>query len=876
MSATGPGGINAASPRDPDHLDPSIYRYILRHTRRDQVVLVLLTVASMPLVYLSLEVPKIIVNDALSAQFEIFPVLGMELTRVQYLLLMSFVFLILILVNGGIKYVTNVYSGVIGERMLRRFRYTLFSRLMRFPMKRFSDLSPGEVIPMVTAETEPLGGFIGDSVALPVFQGGLLITYVSFIFAQDFWLGLAAIALYPPQAIIIPRLQRRINALGRERVQTMRKVADRVGETVSAAADIRVNATAALERADLGDRLGKVFRIREEIFRRKFMVKFLSNFIGHLTPFFFYSIGGYLVIQGELSLGALVAVLAAYKDIGPPWRELLRFYQTNADVRIKYAQIIDQFQSDALLPDTASGDTALEPVPFGQGIEASNVRVAVTDHGNRLENASFSIGLDERVGVMTADAEAARQFALLAAGLQPPSSGRLQINGVDPVTLPGLDRGRNIGLCNADSFLFNSSIRDNLYYGMKQQPVEAGEDSAMDPVMLSEAIRSGNSRDPVDAEWCDPAVAGVADGDALLDWTRQVVVAVNLEDELMALALGSSLPPEESELRQRIVEMRDAVTVALHEIEGEHVVEHFAHDRFCNSLSVAENLLFGTPVDPDRSLEALLTQPELIRILQKAGLYGELVRIGSSLTDLMLELFSGVDATSDLFTRYSFIDANSLESYRALSVQIRRHGLEHCDEREQAMLVSMALKLCPDKHRLNLVSDDLAQRIVGVRGELEAALRTGSEQVLFIDRERYHSGFTMRANMIFGMVRFNRRHLMPAINRRLISVFEAFGLSRELLKVGLGAPCGIRGGNLTRVFRQKLLLARAIVKNPDILVVDNALSALDRVSQQEIITRVTGLRAGRNLVWTFSEAEFAALFDRVLEIHDGQVRSPVD
>ena len=40
-------------------------------------------------------------------------------------------------------------------------------------------------------------------------------------------LGLAAIALYPPQVYLIPRLQRKINALSKERVQTARALSDR-------------------------------------------------------------------------------------------------------------------------------------------------------------------------------------------------------------------------------------------------------------------------------------------------------------------------------------------------------------------------------------------------------------------------------------------------------------------------------------------------------------------------------------------------------------------------------------------------------------------------------------------------------------------------
>jgi len=74
----------------------------------------------------------------------------------------------------------------------------------------------------------------------------------------------------------------------------------------------------------VGTSLRDIEAIRLEIHRIKFFMKGLNNFLSTLTPFFFYLIGGYLVIEGSLTLGALVAVLAAYKDFSAPLRELFR------------------------------------------------------------------------------------------------------------------------------------------------------------------------------------------------------------------------------------------------------------------------------------------------------------------------------------------------------------------------------------------------------------------------------------------------------------------------------------------------------------------------------------------------------------------------
>src|SRR5438105_8050763 len=235
------------------------------------------------------------------------------------------------------------------ECMLRRLRYQLYHRMLRFPLSQFSKTSSAQIIPMITSECESLGGFIGDAFVTPVFQGGTLLTIIIFMFMQDPILGAAAVALYPVQGYAIPKLQRKVNQLGKRRVRTVREVADRVHESAAGIVDIHAHDAVKRQLTVFAHLLGTIYDIRFEIYQRKFFVKFLNNFIAQLTPFFFYSIGGYLVIRGQLSVGALAAVLLAYKDLASPWKELLDFYQMFQDSKIKYGQIVDQFQPAGMM-----------------------------------------------------------------------------------------------------------------------------------------------------------------------------------------------------------------------------------------------------------------------------------------------------------------------------------------------------------------------------------------------------------------------------------------------------------------------------------------------------------------------------------------------
>src|SRR3954447_12194109 len=251
-------------------MEPTIYRFIWRHSARQQLFVLLLTLASFPVLYGTLELPKRVVNQAIAGKEFPKTVAGFELDQIAYLFVLCVVFLALVCVNGLFKFYINVYKGRLGERLLRLMRSELCLRVMRFPAPHFRHTSPGELIPMIIAELEPVGGFIGDAVALPVFQGGTLLTMLIFMFAQDWALGLAAISLYPLQAWIIPRLQRRVNQLNRERVQEIRRFSDGIGETVPAIPSLRANGGVPVRLAQASVRLQRIYDVRLNIFQRKF------------------------------------------------------------------------------------------------------------------------------------------------------------------------------------------------------------------------------------------------------------------------------------------------------------------------------------------------------------------------------------------------------------------------------------------------------------------------------------------------------------------------------------------------------------------------------------------------------------------------------
>jgi len=856
-------------------MDRSLFRYILRHTWRDQLVLLAMTSVSFPLIYINLELPKRIVNNAIQGKNIPQTFLGFHVDQVKYLMALSLVLLTLITINGALKYWINVYSGVVGERTLRRMRHDLYRLVMRFPLPQFKTMSAGEILPMIVAETEPVGGFIGDSFVLPIFQGGLLATYVLFIFMQDPWLGLAAIALWPPQMILIPRLQRKINLLAKERVQTARQLSDRIGESISGFSEIRGNDTLELERADISDRLGRIYGIRFDIYRRKFFVKFLNNFLAQITPFFFYSVGGYLVIRGNLSLGALVAVLAAYKDILAPWKELLNWYATKEDVRIKHEQIVSQFQPPGLVERKLLEDGPETIPPLAGAITASSVSYSENGITNRIDRLSVKVDGGEHVALVGNGNSGREDFAQLLARLNLPTGGRLEVAGVNFGDVHQSVPGRRIAYAAQNAHIFSGSLAHNLYYGLKHRPVHGPAYDAAGELLserrVRDALAAGNSPHDIRANWIDYESAGVADQAELSAAAVRMLKLVEMEREVIGFGFASiTNPKRHPDLAAKAIAARARVRerVANEKLEG--AVEFFDRELYFSNMSIAENILFGTPLRADFEPAVLAWNPGVVDLLRDAGILDDLYAAGAKVAALMVELFADVAPDSNLFEQYSFISPEDLPEFRALVTRMGRRGLEAVSERDKRRLLALTLKLVKARHRLGVMDESMPGRIVKARAEFRR--RHQNDNVCeFFEPDRYSAALSVQDNILFGRVALEQANAQGRVSALVREIGFDEGICDDVVRIGLEFDVGNGGSRLSYSERQRVAIARALLKNPDILVFNEPTSGLDPGQELRVLRAVLEWAKGRTVVWSLSRPELAREFDRVLVFSEGQL-----
>jgi putative ABC transport system ATP-binding protein len=865
-------------------MEQSIFKYILRYSASQQIFLLCVILAFYPFLFITLDLPKIIVNRAIKSggsegPFDM-PIFGFEIAldveQVTYLLILSFAYLALVFVTGGFKYYISVFKGRLGERLLRRLRYQLYSRILRFPTPHFKKISQGELIPMITAEVEPLGGFIGIAFADPMFFGGQLILIIGYIMLQDWVLGLAAVALIPIQGYIIPRLQKKVNALGKQRVQNVRRLADHLGESVSGITEIHANDAAKLELSRFGDLLGTIYDIRYDIYQRKFFIKFLNNFIDKLTPFFFFSIGGYLVIQGGLTVGALVAVLNAYKDLASPWKELLMWYQQKEDVRIKYEQVVEQFAPQGMLEEELQHVEPEDSAQIKGDLIVSNIGLADEDGVRSLEGISFEAPVESHIAVVGDGGSGKTDLGLLMARLVRQTSGTITIGGIDLAQMPEAVTGRRLSYVGSNSHLQAFSVGDNILYGLKHRPVRPAEYSDSEEKIFkdrhSESKITGNSEDDYRADWVDLEEARVSDREALNRQLIEILKLADLDEDVYRFGLRGAVDPQEHpEVAERIMAARAALRERFADPAVGQLIEPFDSDAYNTNATVAENILFGLPVGNAFDLERLAEHSYIQEVLEKVGLSDDFLEMGKQVAQTMLELFADLPPGHEFFEQFSFIESDDLPEFQTILGRAAR-GHEGLTDDDRLQLISLPFKIISARHRLDLIDAQMMQRILEARRTFAENLPENLlENIAFFDAETYNATASVQDNILFGKLSYGQAQAENKVGGLIGEVVDDLDLRETVILAGLDFQAGIGGARLSQGQRQKVAIARSLLRQPDLLILNEATASLDAVSQNKIIENVLRVSEGKGIIWILNRVPDAQRFGKVVVLKSGRV-----
>jgi putative ABC transport system ATP-binding protein len=831
-------------------VERNLHRYIIRRSLRPQLVLIAISfVLGLGLNPFMLDLQKRIINQAIGQR------------NFDALLWLCGAFLGAVLLNGALKYVKQNLEGYISETMLRDLRGELYNRILRFPLPHLKSTSTGQLVAMILGEVEDLGGYFGLALSTPAFHGAMLIGTLGYMVYANPWMAMVSMVLFPIQIVFIRRLQRKVSQMSRDRVRMVRGLSDRIQESVSGLQEIYANDTVAYESGRYRHQLQRIFKIRLNIYNLKYLIKWINNFLEKFGQFLLLLVGGWLIIHhpDTFNLGILVAFLSAYSQLNEPWRELINFFQLKENARVKYEQVIANFDPPDLRGEFARDDTVPERPPALAGAyDLRQASVVLDGRTHALDHLQLTLTAHQHVAVVGTAGSGKSTLALVLARLSG-YTGTVLLDGVDLAQLPPGHAGRAIGFVPADARLFTGSVLDNLLYGLRHRRAESA----------AREIELGLSGE----DWLDLAPLEVSDRTSLVAVALETIRLVGLEDDLFAFGLRTRVDPSRHpDIADRIVATRRLVARRFAGEGQETAVEFFDRDRFSSYASIGENILFGYSPHAALALEQLPQQAHFRAVLAEVGLELPLLELGADVARDMVEIFKDIAADNELFTRFSLLTASELPEYAQVVARMGRGALGDLALADRERLIRLALRLIPSRHRLGQIDESFVTNVLEARRRFAETLPPAlAASFAPYDRERYFADGSLLDNLLFGKVVATSSLAVKKVNAIVEEVLEAEGLRGLVLEVGLDHHVGLFGGRLSPPQRQRMALARVLLKRPDILILDDSMSALEPGERVELHRRMLGTMKDRTVIAVVERPDLARLYERVVVLDAGTV-----
>lgn len=377
---------------------------------------------------------------------------------------------------GG--YVLNIAASYryvqLSAAMLHDIRVALLRHLQGLSPRFYAGFRLGDLMSRINSDVSDVQRAAGDTLLAALGNVLALLGCVGLMLWLDWRLFCVGTLLVPVAVWSFVVLQRRLVAITR----TMRERGADLGSLlVDTVTGMRTIAALGAERHEIVR-----FTARNTAFVETMLRMQVASFLAGALPGTLLAAstaavmlyGGWRIIDGQLTIGALVAFMAYHGRLFGPVQALLGLGAGLASTRVSLARIFELFDTPAEVterPDARQLDRVAREIRF-ESVHFRHDREAV------LEGVDLAVPAGSFCAVLGASGAGKSTLADLLVRFADPQAGRVCIDGVDVRDLALADLRRAVLLVDQSPALFNDTIAGNIAFALTDAGTAAIEAAA--------------------------------------------------------------------------------------------------------------------------------------------------------------------------------------------------------------------------------------------------------------------------------------------------------------------------------------------------------------------------------------------------------------
>jgi ABC-type multidrug transport system fused ATPase/permease subunit len=803
----------------------SLVSWITSKNRWLQFLLVVTAIIAVFANVLPLELQKRIVNDAIN------------LRKFDLLVAYCGIYLVAVIAASLLKYSINVLQTIIGQRTLSDMRQALYAHILTMPLSFYRKTQPGLVVAALTTELATAGDFVGMAIAVPVTNLLMLFALAGYLLWLNPLLAAVTLSIYPVVLLLVPVLQKRVNIYNRKRVDAGRRVSGKVGESVAGIHEIQANGAFRIENQKFNNLVANLRKIRIIWNLYRFAVKTVNSLFTNFSRFLVFALGGYLAINGRLEMGALVAFLSAQEKLYDPWKELIQFYQAYQTASVTYSRTMEYFD---VAPEHSLVPEGRRPHQLEGRIEVKDLSFVVEDGTRLLSGINFSLKPGEHMALVGFSGSGKSTLAQCIVQLYKYSGGKILIDQKEVSRLSKKDITHSIGFVSQTPFIFEGSVEENLLY----------------------AVMAKAEQEQAEAQ---PKLPSLDDRILALQQT-------GLFTDVLRFGLNAVLDKDNhKDIIRQVLIVRKTFRQDFADDLAE-LIEFYDPDNYLHYASVAENILFGDALDDAFNVANLLHNEIFIEFLTEAKLREPFLNLGVAFIEELIKLSEHRSSDKKIWES-DIAHLEEIDDYKRLLYKAKRKGIQKVSGKERNKILQLMLNFIPQKHRFLRLPKNLERRILDGRALFKEKISVAAPNAIsFYRMSEYMVTQSILTNIFFGNLKEESPAAREKVNTCIHQLLIQEDFLEKIIKMGMQHSVGTKGENLSGGQRQKLAIARVFIKNPPVLIMDEATSGLDNESQTRIQDLLETQWKGKStLIAVVHRLDIIKNYDRVAVMKEGKI-----
>ncbi|MYL48875.1 ATP-binding cassette domain-containing protein [Halobacillus litoralis] len=386
------------------------------------------------------------------------------------------VFIGLMVIKGFATYFHQYLGDYFGIRSVYTLRDELYKKLQRLPFRYYDNAKTGDLMSRLTADVEGFRFFLSVGFSELIRITLLIVLSLSVMFYFSVPLALVTMAAMPFLALVVYRFDRKVHPAFRKIRKSFGMLNTRVQENISG-----MNTVKSLSRENF--EIGR-FSNRSEDYRSKFITTSniwaryfpLMEFIGNVSVVALLAYGGSMVMNNTMQLGELVAFFSLVWYILGPLMNLGFVINLFSQAKASGERLLEILEAEE---EISEKDAAIHQDRLQGHVTFKDVTLTyVEDDDSALKDISFDAPPGKTMGLIGATGSGKTSITQLITRFYEPEKGEVLVDG-RPVQDYGLKSLRkNIGFVLQESFLFSTSIKENIAYGNPDATLEDVIDAA--------------------------------------------------------------------------------------------------------------------------------------------------------------------------------------------------------------------------------------------------------------------------------------------------------------------------------------------------------------------------------------------------------------